>query len=1229
MAAVRSFELVAGTSAKFWEISLDGVEVTVRYGRLGTVGQTQHKSFGSAPTAAAHMDKLVAEKLKKGYAESAASDGPTPAVAAPGGSSATKRSGDGTVGELTPAARNATASAARDEAQPPVDEQTFVVPPSWYRSRHPRRGGPGVAAVRLDPSASAAAEALLSQHRDGIAIGLAHPQSEPELVAAAESFLADAPDRTPLGATVVATALYAHLDWDWRSHNPLKVLRDAWIRDHGLEFAVRALMEFPTLWCGGPEYGTDGKITIGPLRRTPARLARTYGYHPETGLAERIRAVLAGAPDHEYAAIVEILAGYREYGIQHRVVTSFLVPTRTDWVDEDCAAVAALADKTLATRLLNSVSTPEQLALLRAHVEPYTVVSSATNLNTLVEGIGPAAAEVLAEWLDQPYAEEQRRMLSILAVLPTDEAFQVLLDRADAKYTPAAILEAAGRFPVRAMRLLASSADNRTCAELLRTHVAAQPEVAQQLLPSLPVDAAQRVRRLLEQTTVVEAPVEALPRLLVDPPWSRKRTTRKPVVIGGLSCPDQPTIGWEPGERESWAAPEAVAGWLHLDKRWEQLANRQGVGELRSFDQISFFTNAPEELARPLVMAWRLPEDTWGSGSVARIIAGRFELDALSTVVDAARRAPAAAAGALLPYASPEIAKLMASWLSRLKSARSVALAWMTRHPAAASRALVPLALGPAGTARREAEQSLIALAEAGHRGKVTTAAQGYGAAAAEAIETLLATDQLEVLPARMPTLPEWAEPKVLARVLLRDGSGALPATAVRHLLTMFAISSPAAPYPGVALVREVCQPASLAEFGWSLFQRWLDAGAPSKNGWAFEALALVADDETVRRLAPLIRAWPGEGGHTRAVNGLDVLAAIGSDLALMHLNAIAQKVKFRGLRERAEEKVLAVAASLELSPEQLADRLVPDCGLDAAGSATLDYGPRRFLVGFDEQLKPYVSDQDGKRRKELPKPGANDDPELAPAAYQRFAALKKDVRTIAADQIRRLEQAMVLRRRWPVAEFRQYFLSHPLLWHIVRRLVWGRYDESGTIIGALRVAEDRTFADLNDDPLGLPDEAVVGIAHPIHLGQSLPGWAELFADYEILQPFPQLGREVFELTEAERDQPRLARFEGCRMPTGKLLGLERRGWRRSAPEDAGHQGWLLRELPDDREVVIDLDPGIAVGAIDIFPEQTLDRIWVSGTRDGYWRTEPELRFGDLDQVTISEIIRELREVTQ
>ena len=67
--APRRFELVEGKSSKFWEIARTGGEVTVRFGRIGTNGQTQTKTFADEPKAQAHVDKLIEEKTGKGYSE--------------------------------------------------------------------------------------------------------------------------------------------------------------------------------------------------------------------------------------------------------------------------------------------------------------------------------------------------------------------------------------------------------------------------------------------------------------------------------------------------------------------------------------------------------------------------------------------------------------------------------------------------------------------------------------------------------------------------------------------------------------------------------------------------------------------------------------------------------------------------------------------------------------------------------------------------------------------------------------------------------------------------------------------------------------------------------------------------------------------------------------------------------------------------------------------------------
>jgi predicted DNA-binding WGR domain protein len=68
-AGKRYFELVDDKSSKFWEISIDGNDVTVRFGRIGAKGQTRTKTFTSTAAAKSHAEKLVGEKTGKGYEE--------------------------------------------------------------------------------------------------------------------------------------------------------------------------------------------------------------------------------------------------------------------------------------------------------------------------------------------------------------------------------------------------------------------------------------------------------------------------------------------------------------------------------------------------------------------------------------------------------------------------------------------------------------------------------------------------------------------------------------------------------------------------------------------------------------------------------------------------------------------------------------------------------------------------------------------------------------------------------------------------------------------------------------------------------------------------------------------------------------------------------------------------------------------------------------------------------
>ena len=350
-----------------------------------------------------------------------------------------------------------------------------------------------------------------------------------------------------------------------------------------------------------------------------------------------------------------------------------------------------------------------------------------------------------------------------------------------------------------------------------------------------------------------------------------------------------------------------------------------------------------------------------------------------------------------------------------------------------------------------------------------------------------------------------------------------------------------------------------------------------------------------------------------------------------MQLNGIAQKLKFKALQERAREKIGDIAESRGLTVEELEDRLAPDLGLNEDGKLTLDFGPRRFIVSFDEALKPYVRDENGSRLKDLPKPNKSDDNALAAEAVNRYKALKKDARTIAAQQIARMESAMCQRRRWTPENFRLFLVNHPLVRHLTRRLVWGVYGEDNRLQACFRVAEDNSYSNADDDLFPLPDGDIrIGLPHLLEMTpQDAAAFGQLFADYELLPPFRQLDRNCYTLTPAELAATELTRWAGRKCPSGRVIGLANKGWLRGEPQDAGWIGWMLKPL-GQRALVMEIDEGFAVGMLpdELSTEQLLSKVWLyagNARQYGWGGNAPQqARFSELDKVALSELINDI-----
>lgn len=872
--------------------------------------------------------------------------------------------------------------------------------------------------------------------------------------------------------------------------------------------------------------------------------------------ARHLRSILAVAPQERYDEAVAALTPLRSGPLRQRITVSYLVPDQQEWVNADLAAGPVL-DRGPGDLLFYSVATAEQLSRFTAdRLEQFV---------TAYDAIGLEAVPLIAHWLAQGrWSPDTRRdALDVLTRIPADSAFDCLLRFIDVPDVTGGVLAAAERFPRRAARMLAPRREDDPIGVLFHCHVRAHQDVPEAaLVPCVP-----------------DAPPDAVPNLLISPPWIRKPPARVTVSSSPLAA--GPRMAWRDGEQDKWAydwrasRAEEMRKYLPLAERGEAPAE--------------FYISGPADIVRPRLARWKA-ESTWFYLQDPHVIVGKYELDALAPVLRLARVKPAVGAPLLMPYLGQEVADLMAEWLARSRQFRMVAQEWFTRHGVHGAALLIPAALGAPPAWSRTVALALTRL----DTGDVLAAADELGCR--EAVEALLARDPLDLVPARIPAVPRWADPALLPQVLLAGRGDALPPEAAGALIRMIAISQLDAPYEGLKMIAGQCDRRSLSDFAWSLYRLWEAKGRPSREAWAMDSLGYFGDDTVADRLAPLVRAWPSEGAAPRAKRGADVLAAMGSDRALGHLSALARNAKSTPLRTHAAAALDRVAGARGLLPEQLDDLLAPDLGLDGN---PVEYRGVSYPVDLGANGDLILRDPSGQRLTKLPKPGGDDEKAVTSAWDSR----RRKAAPVIGDQAARLEEAMIVQRRWTPGDFRSRIAAHPLLGRLARRLVW--------TLGNQTAGLDR-LGDLVDPAGGLAGEGDwIRLAHPA--ADDFTPWRPWLARLDVPQPFAQAEREVFPSEDPSAYWQRT-------IEAAALYRLLQHGWHWGPAGRQARRDQVFRPFGAEGHVVLTVDPGVsAVADPRGEPAQTITGL-------AFESSAGELGvFSDLPVVTRSELIRSLR----
>jgi hypothetical protein len=364
----------------------------------------------------------------------------------------------------------------------------------------------------------------------------------------------------------------------------------------------------------------------------------------------------------------------------------------------------------------------------------------------------------------------------------------------------------------------------------------------------------------------------------------------------------------------------------------------------------------------------------------------------------------------------------------------------------------------------------------------------------------------------------------------------------------------------------------------------------------------------------------------------VQALGAMRCSEAVTQLTRLRARVKYSVARRLIEKSLQKAAERSGLSVQDLEDISVSHYGLDSDGIAQVVIGDARATVRLREDGRAAAAwhNADGKLVRSAP-----------PHIKKAFPAEVRSVRSRAKEleqahfaQRVRLESSFVAARTMPLAHWRKYFIEHPFLGLLGRRLIWVFRDKPGGERSGIWSESDRQVLDVSGKIVDLAAAENVRLWHPLSSEPAeVQRWRERVFASKIRQPFRQAFREFYQPTDDERaTQMHSNRFAGIVMRQHQFASLCRaRGWDyrlMSTNFDSSNvptkklDTWKICaefyvDLPADRDSSLrDSALGEKSGAgIDVF---------IGSDQVRFYRDRAEIPVDDVPAIVYSEVMRDV-----
>ena len=386
----------------------------------------------------------------------------------------------------------------------------------------------------------------------------------------------------------------------------------------------------------------------------------------------------------------------------------------------------------------------------------------------------------------------------------------------------------------------------------------------------------------------------------------------------------------------------------------------------------------------------------------------------------------------------------------------------------------------------------------------------------------------------------------ILSNILLKDKQTKAPLKIVRYVFMEYVALKEPSILKDCNKIAEFFDIDSFRNALDSIYTNWLNNKADTKLKNILIPYCIFQPEDKLLKLKTQIEEWALNSRGALAAHAVYAIALNASKFALVLVDTMSVKVKNNQVKNAAKDALKKTAKALEISEDELIDKIIPDLDFDKKGMRELHYGgeaDRVFKLQIKNDFTIEVTDSNNKVLKSLPAPNSKDDKAISDASKKELTLIKKNIKMISSNQMRRLNKVLLNGRKWSYKTFNELFVDNPIMNIFALKLIWGVYDENNNLIESFRYMEDGSFNTFNEEEYifedSLKNKKNITLVHPIELDEDkLSKWRNQLSEYEILQPINQLDLLFEEVKEEHIKNNKIISFEDKEITAGEIMSM-------------------------------------------------------------------------------------------